>query len=340
MTIEFFPVPRSVVGREDVSHGAALCLGALYAYERRGKGWPCVAQLVEDMKAPRRTVTRWLAELTHAALVTSVADGREVHYAPARCAKTGALRDLHPSAGDAPEVAHDEPERAPPVAHVPAPKMAHVAEGHAPQLAHVESERGSRLAHVAKVAPSSGIERSDPRRSELRSDVRVAAREARGLGFHVRPSSEVERRMRAFAEAYGAAYRKATSRVWLAPSALDAIERGAPQLPHRAIAEQLASIVDWLDAQEGDATEIVLRGAFADPWMRENGFPLGRIAADPGRYTLPPKPAADTPAGAKPDVAYREAQDLSARVAESRELWEAPPVDIAATLRGVGRAMP
>lgn len=149
--------------------------------------------------------------------------------------------------------------------------------------------------------------------------------------------------MRAFADAYGAAYRKATQRVWLAPSALDAIERGAPQLPHRDVAEQLASIVEWLDAQDGDATALVLRGAFADPWMRENGYPLARIAKDPARYTLPPKPAAapDVIAGAKlEDDAYREAQELSARVAESRELWEAPPVDIAATLRGVGRAMP
>lgn len=339
--IEFFPVPRSVVGREDVSHGAALCLGALYAYDRRGKGWPCVAQLVADLKAPRRTVTRWLSELTHASLVTSVAEGREVRYAPARCAKTGALRDLDPEPPHAPEVAHVEAEHAPPVAHVHEPEMAHLGDEREPKLARVEPERGPRLAQVANVAPLPGSERSDPDRSSLRSDARVAAREARGLGFHIRPSSDVERRMRAFADAYGAAYRKATSRVWLAPSALDAIERGAPQLPHRGIAEQLASIVDWLDAQEVDATELVLRGAFADPWMRENGYPLGRIATDPSRYTLPPKPtsAPDVVAGAKPDAAYRAAQELSARSAEARELAVAPPVDIAATLRGVGRAM-
>jgi DNA-binding transcriptional ArsR family regulator len=162
---DFLPVPAWVVGRSDVSWGAKVLLGALYAYDRKRRTeWPSVAQLCEDMKSPRRTVTRWLEELTGAGLVTSNRDGREVLYAPATCAKTGARRDLDSSAdeptGHAPEVAHVETsERRSEVAHVQpghGSEVAHVADSHLLLKREREEEReGSARATPAGIVEAS-----------------------------------------------------------------------------------------------------------------------------------------------------------------------------------------
>lgn len=127
---EFLPVPAWVLGRSDVSDGAMLLLGCLYGYERkRRQEWPSVSQLVSDMRRPRRTITRWLEELTGIGLVTSEKVGREVHYAPAICAKDGSRRDLSPTEEHGTE-------------------MACVVPQHAPNESHITGEHGSGLAHI------------------------------------------------------------------------------------------------------------------------------------------------------------------------------------------------
>lgn len=134
----FLPVPEYVIGRSDVTWGAKVCLGLLYKHERsRRKEWPCVGEIVEGMRQPRRTVERWLSELVGAGLATSERDGRETRYAPA-VAVDGGRRDLSPHP---PEMADVEPAGHPPqVADVTTehpPYVADVSAGSPPQVADV-----------------------------------------------------------------------------------------------------------------------------------------------------------------------------------------------------------
>jgi hypothetical protein len=145
VSTDFLPVPTFVIGRPDVSWGAKVLLGALYSYERRRKTWPTVAELVVDMKSPRRTVERWIAELIDAALVTSTRDGKVTKYAPAISAKNGGLRDLE----SPPEVAEQRPSTS-------ARNGGAADAGPPPEVAEETDEHPPEVADVPRSAPLSG----------------------------------------------------------------------------------------------------------------------------------------------------------------------------------------
>jgi hypothetical protein len=198
------------------------------------------------------------------------------------------------------------------------------------------TDHDQRSRAVDSTPPEAEAPANEPPPESKRRDRRA---DTSALGIPAKPAApQSVSRLRRFADAYAAAYKGATGRVWLAASALDAIERGAPMLAHRSHEEHLAAIVAWLDAQPDDQQTAVLRGAFADEWMRGAGFPLASIAKDPGRFTQPPprKLPPDKLAGSGKEpaiVAQIRAHDDAMKSARSEAV--PPPLDFASMLKGI-----
>lgn len=217
---------------------------------------------------------------------------------------------------------------------VPAPPQAENAQESRTHEVATEPSRGPRetLATDSRLTSDPIPPTPDPDRDRAR---------ARGLGI-VHPSPPpAGSPVRLVAERFGERFKAATGKAWLGPSAIDAIERGNPSMPHRDVAEQLEALASWAVEQSNPAEAIdeALTGAFSDEWFRGATYPFSALAKNPAKYAAAGMQALKRQKRESKAAELAKARERQHEEAMARARAEAvePPPDLAAMLGGIGR---